>query len=253
MNSKSKTTIKFFLYITGGGILGVCLSLGAFRMQDQLIPLISAFYISLQKFSPWISSAICLSALLLSYLPLVRARNRIRTWNNDEDEEDSFYRQIDRLLNFSLGASSLGMIVMFILFPLVTIATLKENCSIYAFSLCTFLFLFSSILLSLIQRKLVEEIRILNPEKQGDALELHFKKKWMNSLDEQERLAVYAASYKAFSCLSAVFFVFFIVLTVAIPFFDVSFLPFLCTGCMWLIPTAVYLKEASRQKSGRMQ
>ena len=71
----------------------------------------------------------------------------------------------------------------------------------------------------------------------------------MESLDEQERLATYAASYKAFSSLNIVFFVLYILMILLVPFFSIGFLPFLCVGCMWLIPYGVYLWEASEKKS----
>ena len=190
-----------------------------------------------------------LAAILFSYVPLTKAKKRIADWNGwNNDTDDAFYRQTERLLNFSLRISILGSMVLFMAFALLYIATYGKHISVYLFFMCMLCFLFCMIFLAFLQRKAVEQLRILNPEKKGDALELHFRKKWMESLDEQERLATYTASYKAFSCLNIVFFVLYILMILLLPFFNIGFLPFLCTGCMWLVPTAIYLWEASTEK-----
>lgn len=245
--AKKKITIRFFLYILGGAFAGAALSVGAYMIKAPFTQLFPSLYTALLTFSPWISLFLCLAALLLSYIPLARARKQIAEWNGWNDENgDAFYQQTDRLLDFSIGAANLGAIVLFMSFALLTIATLGKYINIYLFFACTLAFLFSTILLSFLQRKSVEQIRILNPEKKGDALELHFKKKWLESFDEQERLSAYAASYKAFSSLGIVFYVTYIVLFLLVPFFHFGFLPFLCVGCMWLVPNVVYLREASK-------
>lgn len=184
--------------------------------------------------------------MILSYVFLARAKKQITgrdDWNEEADE--AFYRRTDRLLSFSVGISNLGMITLFMIFALVTIAVLGKYTNVVLFFVCALAFLLSMIFLAFLQRKSIEQVRILNPEKKGDALDLHFKKKWLESSDE---LATYAASYKAFSSLGIVFFVLYALLVLMIPFFNIGFLPFLCVGCMWLIPNAVYLREASMEK-----
>lgn len=246
--NKKKTTIIFFLLVFGGGIIGLCLCFGMFFAKDLFIEWIPQLYTSLQKSSPWISIAFCLLGLLLPYIALIRAKKRIQNWSGfDGETDDNFYEVTERYLHFSLGISYLDMIVIFILFPLLTIATLKRNCSFALFLLCTLFFLIFSVFWSFLQRKSVEQLRILNPEKKGDPLELHFKRKWLDSLDEQEKSAAYAAAYKAFSSLKVISYGFVIVLLLFTPFFNVGFLPFFCIGCMWLIPSAVYLREASKK------
>ena len=246
--NKKKTTIIFFLLVLGGAVIGVCLSFGMFFAKDQFIVWIPQLYTALQKSSPWIFIAFCLFGLLLPYIALIRAKKRIQNWSGfDGETDDNFYEVTERYLHFSLGISYLDMIVIFILFPLLTIATLKRNCSFALFLLCTLFFFIFSVFWSFLQRKSVEQLRILNPEKKGDPLELHFKRKWLDSLDEQEKSAAYAAAYKAFSSLKVISYGFVIVLLLFTPFFNVGFLPFFCIGCMWLIPSAVYLREASKK------
>lgn len=248
--SKNKITVRFFLYILGGGFLGACLSIGAAVLGTSLVRLLSDFYMALLVCSPWIFISFCLATLFLTCVWLNRAKKMIAHREGlKEEAEDAFYRKTERLLGFSLGAANLGTIVLFMTFALITIAALKKSIHVYLFFLCTLCSLFTIIFLSFLQRKAIEQLRILNPEKRGDALELHFRKKWLESSDEQERLAIYAASYKAFSSLSILFFVFYILLILMVPFFHISFLPFLCVGLMWLIPNVFYFWEAAKETS----
>ncbi len=252
MNStnKKKITIRFFLYILGGAALGACLCFGILYVETPFTKLVTDFYTGLLAYAPWITMPIGLAAILFSYVPLAKAKKRIADWNGwNDDTDDTFYRQTERLLNVSLRISILGSMVLFMAIALLTIATYGKHMSVYLFFVCMLCFLFCMIFLAFLQRKAVEQLRILNPEKKGDALELHFRKKWMESLDEQERLATYAASYKAFSSLNIVFFVLYILMILLVPFFSIGFLPFLCVGCMWLIPYGVYLLTVCKEKS----
>lgn len=247
--SKKKTTILFFLYMLGGAVLGACLCFGIFSVEKTFSELFSGFYAGLLTCSPWLSIFFGLAVILLTYAPLAKAKKRITGWNGwNDDTDDTFYRQTERLLSFSIGISTLGIIVLYLAFALLTIATLGKYINVYLFFACVLIFLFFMIFLAFLQRNAVEQIRILNPEKKGDALDLHFQKKWLDSFDEQERFAAFAASYKAFSSLGIVFFVLYILLILLIPFFNIGFLPFLCIGCMWLVPQGVYLLAVSREK-----
>ncbi len=250
-NEKRKITIRFFLYILAGAAMGACLSMAGFFVfaKLSLTRLLTDFYAVLLVCSPWIFLFFCLTAMILSYVFLALAKKQLANrddWN--EEDDDAFYRRTDRLLSFSVGISNLGMITLFMIFALVTIAVLGKYTNVILFFVCALAFLLSMIFLAFLQRKSIEQVRILNPEKKGDALDLHFKKKWLASSDEQERLATYAASYKAFSSLGIVFFVLYALLVLMIPFFNIGFLPFLCVGCMWLVPNAVYFWEASMEK-----
>ncbi len=249
MNNKKKITIRYFLYILGGAVLGACLSLVCFHAKIPFENLFSDLYTRLLASSPWLCILLGLSAVVLCYVPLAKAKKRIADWNGwNDDTDDTFYRKTEVLLNISIGISSLAMMLYFMAFALLTIATLRKHVSVYLFFAVVLCSLFFMIFLAFPQRKAVEQIRILNPGKKGDALELHFRKKWLESFDEQERIAAYAASYQAFSSLNLVFFALYILLVLLIPFFDIGFLPFFCIGCMWLIPNGIYLRETLKRK-----
>ena len=53
MNNKKKITIRYFLYILGGAVLGACLSLVCFHAKIPFENLFSDLYTRLLASSPW--------------------------------------------------------------------------------------------------------------------------------------------------------------------------------------------------------
>ncbi len=129
MNStnKKKITIRFFLYILGGAALGACLCFGILYVETPFTKLVTDFYTGLLAYAPWITMPIGLAAILFSYVPLAKAKKRIADWNGwNDDTDDTFYRQTERLLNVSLRISILGSMVLFMAIALLTIATYER-------------------------------------------------------------------------------------------------------------------------------
>ena len=122
MNNKKKITIRYFLYILGGAVLGACLSLVCFHAKIPFENLFSDLYTRLLASSPWLCILLGLSAVVLCYVPLAKAKKRIADWNGwNDDTDDTFYRKTEVLLNISIGISSLAMMLYFMAFALLTI------------------------------------------------------------------------------------------------------------------------------------
>ena len=56
MNNKKKITIRYFLYILGGAVLGACLSLVCFHAKIPFENLFSDLYTRLLASSPWLEN-----------------------------------------------------------------------------------------------------------------------------------------------------------------------------------------------------
>ncbi|MCI8334116.1 MAG: DUF3169 family protein [Lachnospiraceae bacterium] len=251
MSKKQTKTTKnvtksFSLIMLGAGAFGAALSFITLALKDTLSGSLPSLYTSLQRLSPWIFFILSAVILIFVWGSLVRARKFCQSWNGENEE--AFYMQADRYLDQPLTISTIGTIVLITWFGMVTVSVFRKNCNLYLFMLIAVLLVAELILLALFQRKTVEQVKLLNPEKKGDALSIRFQKEWIESCDEQEQLSIYRAAYKAFSALPLVSGVLFILLILLLPYSGYSFLPFFCTGLTWLVPTIVYFHEAARQK-----
>ncbi len=241
---KNKTTAFFFLYGLIGAAIGITLSITASFLNLQFSETLSAAYMGIQKASPWILAVFCIASMLAGWLPLARARSLSSLWDG---EDDAAYERIDRLVNISLGIIGSATILGFVLFGLTTVSCRNGFLNTTLFLALALFYVVVMFLFPFIQRRAVNLVKSLNPEKKGDPLELHFQKTWLESCDEQERMVVYRASYRAYSSLPFVASVVFCILFLAVFFLNIGFLPFVAAGSMWLIPAVIYYVECNRK------
>lgn len=239
-NEKRKNTRFFFLFICLGGLLGFVSGFGVNLANFFWADGIKQFGRILYRISPVLFGAVCLLSLSISLAFLLRGKKIIQGW---DAEDEAVYHRFDLALGRSMAASCIGVILSLTFFGLTSLASVHNEISLPAFLSCAVGLILINILFPFIQRQCVDLVKAWNPEKKGDALELHFQKKWLESCDEQERAAVYRASYKGFTLLSYTALVIFVLLFLLVFHYDIGFLPFLITGSMWLIPTCVYLHE----------
>ena len=107
-------------------------------------------------------------------------------------------------------------------------------------------FLLSIALLIVLQQKVVDLTRKLNPEKQGSVYDLKFRKKWLNSCDEAERKQIGQAAYKAYSVLNATCPILWAVLLLLGFVLEISLLPSFLVLLVWGILNLTYIAECIR-------
>ena len=101
-------------------------------------------------------------------------------------------------------------------------------------------------ILIIIQQKVVDLTRELNPEKQGSVYDLKFRKKWLNSCDEAEQKQIGQAAYKAYHVLNTtcpILWVFLILLSFIM---EISLLPSFLILLLWGILSLTYILECIR-------
>lgn len=243
--TRNKITLKFFLLMLAGGIFGGILGFAVTFMDTHLQGAVGTIHTSLLSSSPWVLIAFSLLSLLLAFLSLQKARNLSKFWDGENEEA---YEQIDKILSISMGISSVGTILIMTWYGLLVVSVTKNLCGLIPFMIATVCFLLAEVLHSFLQRKCVDVVKALNPEKQGDVLSLHFQKEWLQSCDEQEKLTAYRACYQSFLALPIVSMIILVILILASFLFDIGILPFFIVGIMWLVQTVIYLRENMRNK-----
>lgn len=242
---KKKNTFKFFIIIFLSALIGGVIGFGTAFASEGLMSLGAAISHGLLVSSPWVLLFFCCAFPLISRFLLRKGSRLIKNLSPEDDE--STYDRAERVLGLSLGVSSVSPIFIMTWYGLLVVAMHHEQASDGTFFTLTAAMLISVILISFLQRKAVEQTKLLNPEKRGDALEVHFQKKWLSSMDEQEKQAAYHAGFKAFRSLQITAVILHLFLITATVFVDMGILPFLLVGILWLVPNLVYLRECMKK------
>ena len=99
--------------------------------------------------------------------------------------------------------------------------------------------LFASIVL---QQKLVDLAKQLNPEKEGSVYDTRFQKKWFESCDEAERAIIGQCAFKAYQAMCRMCLVLWAVFALGGIFFSWGFLPAMAVCVVWAAGQSVYAR-----------
>lgn len=168
-----------------GGVMGFLgAQAGAAGLTEELAAGLTGL---LRAAAPWgipVTSGVLLGSGWWCY---ARARRRWAAWDG-EDEDTA--QQADQDLNWALLTSAMAMVVD--LFFLTVGALYGPALPVVAEVLASFA------LLVLLQQKVVDLTRRMNPEKRGSVYEMKFQKTWLDSCDESERAQIGRAAYQAY-------------------------------------------------------
>lgn len=99
------------------------------------------------------------------------------------------------------------------------------------------------------QRRVIEEVKRLCPEKRGDVLDRHFTRQWYESCDEAERARIGFAAYKSFTATQYGLLAAIVVLVILSVVTPVSWAAFMALGAVWFVQKIVYYRHACRYKA----
>ncbi|MFA9377826.1 MAG: DUF3169 family protein [Lachnotalea sp.] len=187
-----------------------------------------------------------------------KARNLYREWNGEDEEH---IEQIEMQLGYSMWATSILMILAFFFFAAglsnVIISEKDNSVGIISFLMNSILFMLGFILaisfVVIIQQKIVNFEKEINPEKKGSVFDTKFSQKWVDSCDEAERFTMYQCAYKSYQATSKTCVVLLVFTIFGMMIWDIGVLPTAMVTIIWLIQTSSYCLESIRlaKKSSR--
>ena len=128
------------------------------------------------------------------------------------------------------GCMSVGAVYTEGMEGLVCVAELVVSCTV----------------LVLLQQKIVDLERRINPEKRGSVYDVHFQKKWMASCDEAEQRQMGQAAHKAFVAATYVCFGLWLALFFLDRVFDTGLLPMVLVLVILGVMQVTYTLECIR-------
>ena len=215
-----KALPKYLLIILLSAIFGGVIGLGAGIYGDsgQSAHLADVLVRCLIFIGPWGIPAGILVFLLPASMLYRKAKKQLALWDG-EDEETA--NQIDRMEEKAIFLTSL-MLLLSLLFFSIQIVYLPDR---WLILFGVILFIVSMIWSTLLQQKLVDLIRKMNPEKKGSIYDVNFQKTWLNSCDEAERKLIGEGAYFAMQVTTMVSMLLWVLLIFAEIWFHTGLLP----------------------------
>lgn len=191
-----------------------------------------------------------ISVTVIFTVAIYRYKKAVRTLKTIGDDDEDKLSDVEHSLNFPLTLLNIWTILDMLFLALsVEIliyggieGLLKKvfEVSAVAFFIITYAVMFA------LTRKYIELVKKMNPEKQGDLLDMNFHKEWEDSCDEAQKLITYKAAYKAFKTANYTCMGLWVVCLIAQLAFHTGVMPVICLSVVWLVMTGAYCAESSR-------
>ena len=228
-----KYLLTILLYGLLGGVLGFFTGVaGAAGVAETVRQALDRL---LAVCAPW---GIVASAVILLgagwYLYAAAKRRFTALDGEDEDTMDD----VERQLSWALLLTGLMIVLDFFFFAA---SIIYER-----FLQDLILFLASVAVLVVLQQKIVDLERRINPEKRGSVYDMKFQKTWMDSCDEAERAQIGQACYTAYRMGNKVCVFLWVALLILNFVFDFGLLPIAAVLVVWGVMQTAYALECIR-------
>lgn len=235
-NDNRRALPKFLIILLISGILGgaVGFFLAASDGMAWGEAVLSALNIALPAISPWGIPA----ATLVMFLPAVilfLKTKKLVSHGNMEDEK--LLDRVNVQLDFSILLLSLLMPLNLLFLSMAVIYGMD---SLVLLVVVVELIL-SFVGITLLQQRVVDLTRAMNPEKQGSIYDPKFQEKWVSSCDEAERKQIGEAAFHAFRMTNTACAALWLLLFFAHTVFQTGLLPIFVVLLLWAILQGSYI------------
>ncbi len=241
-NKKSRW--KFWVIIAASMVLGMVVGI-LINLDFGDLGLGAAVAWAAQNVLPW-GCTLCVFLTLALYFPMYgKAKTLYEAWDG---EDETTAERAEHLLEVLLLWENVLQILCFFCFGCGA-AYLKRTESAYVF--LTVMVSIAALLLFLViavltQRRIVDLVKLMNPEKHGSIYDMHFHKVWLKSCDEAEALQIYKAAFHAYRLAVLACTLLWMVLVVASMAFPMDLTALSCVSFLWLLLTVSYSKYAMK-------
>jgi hypothetical protein len=153
--------------------------------------------------TPAVFIILSILGIISSLASFMRCHIMYKKLQNDK-ENDDLWDALEDKLNQPMIISSAVFLVILCLYLCCLVIGCRDEYQQALFIAINLLFVATDVTVLLIQKLIIDIEKKLNPEKQGNVLDVNFQKVWMDSCDEAQKMIVYKAGYKAFQSTNVV-------------------------------------------------
>lgn len=235
-----KFILTVILSLVFGGVLGVALVF--LNLEGFDAALAAAGLLFTNRMAPWLMIALPVVELAVCLPIYFSAKKQFSAWDG---EDESVSGEVEAKLSVCIWITGLCTVLAFFLLSAI-FAGFVHNAGtpqmmpapMFFGGLAAFLAnLFVPVVL---QQKLVDLTKQLNPEKQGSVYDTKFQKKWYGSCDEAERAIIGQCAFQAYRAMCMTCMALWVVFALGGMFFSWGFLPAMAVCIVWAVGQSVY-------------
>ena len=239
-----KAMPKFILIVVlslvFGGMLGIALV--SLNLEDFGGALAAAGQFFTTKVAGWLIMALPVAELAVCLPIYFSAKKQLAGWDG---ESETVSGEVEAKISVCIWITGLCTVLAFFLLSamfsgFVTMAGNPMQITPFLFFGGLTAFLADLFLPMILQQKLVDLTKALNPEKQGSVYDTKFQKKWYESCDEAERAVIGQCAFKAYQAMCRVCLGLWAVFALGGMFFSWGLLPAMAVCIVWGAGQSVY-------------
>lgn len=172
-----------------------------------------------------------------------KAKKLYTKWDG---EDEATIDKAESLISCCISVIAVAQIVSMTLFGIIVYTTYDKFMSepiFWMFMVLVVTFIAETVYIVLMQRCAVQLIKKINPEKQGEALDVKFQKDWEASMDEAQKAITYECGYRAYRVCIYTCLVLWLVCLFGI-YFGMGIMPMLMVSVIWLATTLTYIVKS---------
>lgn len=247
-NANRRAMPKFIAFFAAcafiGGVIGfLAAKYGLSGLTDELRSA-GAFFGT--YIAPWLLLALAIISPAACAALYRSSEKLIASWDGENEELADHF---EGRLSAALWISSTVLVLSYFLIAAAYsggISAIDSGRGIALFGLSVAALLAITVESAVIQQKCVDAVKKTNPEKTASVYDMRFRKKWVDSCDEAEKLIIGKCAFKAYTSTNTVCAALAVVLAICALIFEIGFLPSLSVCIIWLVSLSAYYKEAMR-------
>lgn len=245
-NANRKALPKFLLIVLCGGLAGGVIgysaaSNGIDMLADNIRQAGGYFGMNI---APWLLVAAAVITLIVCVPMYHKAAVKLKDWDGEDEQVSDF---IEKRVSYIIWITTAALILAFFLItasysggPLMFEE--KRTVVMYIVSIAAFVAIIVEVLV--LQQKCVDITKKMNPEKTASIYDMKFRKKWVDSCDEAEKIMMGKCAFKAYTATNISCAVLAAVFAVSSLLFSAGLMASFAVCLVWIINQSVYCRES---------
>lgn len=250
MNNNRKKEIKkedkkafkgFVIGMILAGILGAFIGVISVCFEESLGYELPNFIINiLLLITPFASLVLSAILIIVGFVIYKDSRKKFHSWNQS-DEEEEMIDKLEEKLSYLILFTSVNLILGFFFFGAGVILLGDSYIDLLLMLLG---FLLCIISCTVIQKKVVNLEKEINPMLNGSVYDFKFSQKWFDSCDEAIKLNIYKSSFKSYKVVTYTCLILWLVCVLGYSLWDFGIMPIAIITIIWLVQTVTYCLES---------